>query len=159
RVYHRSGAPSPCCAGNRYPTDAEYRRRWVRPPPARASSSRVRRPRRVFPGSVRCADGAPRLDVCPFGLEALGDQESQLECMAGIEARIAMRVVAIGQADIADRLGAAGAFGDVLARHLEMHAAGMRAFGTMRREEGAHLAKHAVERPRLVAGRRLDRVA
>src|SRR5262245_13670142 len=100
----------------------------------------------MFPGSVRCADGAPRLDVRPLGLQALGDQESQLERLAAVEARIAMRVVAVGQAHVADRLGATRAFCDVLTRHLEMHATGMRALGAVGREEGAHLGQHAIER-------------
>src|SRR5439155_24769402 len=49
--------------------------------------------------------------------------------------------------------------GDVLAGHLAMDAAGMGTLGAMHGEEGAHLGEDAVERPRLVAGRRLDRVA
>src|SRR5690348_15515416 len=69
------------------------------------------------------ADGSPCLDIRPLGLQAFRDQESQLERLARIQPRIAMRVVAVGQCRVADRLGTAGAFGDVLPRHLEMHAA------------------------------------
>ena len=55
--------------------------------------------------------------------------------------------------------GAAGAFGDVLPGHLQMHAAGIGAFGLMHLEEAAHLFQDQVERPRLVAARRRDGVA
>ena len=69
-----------------------------------------------------------------------------------------MRVVAVLQILVPDRARAAGAFGDVLAGHLDVDAARMRALGAMHLEEALHLAQDAVEGPRLVAGRR-DRVA
>ena len=57
------------------------------------------------------------------------------------------------------RADAAGAFGDVLAGHLHVDAAGMGAFRLMHRHETPHLAQDRIEGPRLVARCRLDRVA
>src|SRR3546814_11256040 len=62
-----------------------------------------------------------------------------------------MRVVAIGEALLGHRHRAAGAFGDVLPRHLGVDAARDRALGAMHREEAAYLGQDPVERPRLVA--------
>src|SRR5687768_585630 len=84
-------------------------------------------------------------------LQLLGDQEGELQRLAGVEARIAVGVVAVGEAVLGHRLGAADALGHVLAGHLEMHAAGMGAFGAMHREEALHLGEDAVERAGLVA--------
>src|SRR5438105_2699070 len=88
-----------------------------------------------------------RLD-CPFGLEQLGQQESKLDRLLGIETRVAQRVIAVIQILIADRARATGTFGDVLAGHLQMYAAAMRALGGMDREEDFHFLQDAVERPR-----------
>src|SRR3546814_17825626 len=76
---------------------------------------------------------------------------SDLEALARVEARVAMRVVAIGEALLGHRHRAAGAFGDVLPRHLGVDAARDRALGAMHREEAAYLGQAPVERPRLVA--------
>ena len=62
-----------------------------------------------------------------------------------------MGVVAVVQILGGNGAGAAGAFGDVLAGHLDMDAAGMRALGAVHLEEGLHLLQDVVERPRLVA--------
>ena len=86
-----------------------------------------------------------------LALQRLGDQEGELERLAGVEPRVAMGVVAVGERGFGDRLGAADAFGDVLAGHLEMHAAGIAALGRVDREEAAHLVEDAVEGARLVA--------
>ena len=48
-----------------------------------------------------------------------------------------MGVVAVAEIGLGDRLGAADAFGDVLAGHLDMDAAGMGAFGPMDVEEAS----------------------
>ena len=69
-----------------------------------------------------------------------------------------MGVIAVLQVFRGDGAGAAGAFGDVLAGHLDMDAARMRALGAMHLEEGLHFLEDAVEWSRLIAGR-LDRVA
>src|SRR5215468_10271332 len=46
----------------------------------------------------------------PFALHRLGDLEGELQGLAGVEARVAMRVVAVGERGFADRLRAADAF-------------------------------------------------
>ena len=92
-------------------------------------------------------------------LEQLGQQEREIDRLLGIEPRIADRVIAVVEIGFRDGAGAAGAFGDVLPGHLQMHAAGIGAFGLMHFEEAAHLLQDQVERPGLVAGRRGDGVA
>src|SRR5882672_8319503 len=74
-------------------------------------------------------------------LQTLGQQESQFERLAGVEAGVAVGVVAVAQLVVGDGLGAADAFGDVLAGHLEMHAAGIGAFRLVHSEERLHLAE------------------
>src|SRR6266849_704201 len=90
----------------------------------------------------------PRL---PFLLQQLGEQEGEIDRLLRVEPRIAERVVAVVQVLVGDGARAAGALGDVLARHLEMHAPRIGAFGRVDREEGLHLLQDAIERPRLVA--------
>src|SRR3546814_9191538 len=70
-----------------------------------------------------------------------------------------MRVIAVGEPRLGDRLGAADALGHVLAGHLEMHAARVRAFGAMHREEAPHLGQDRVDGTGLEAVRGLYRVA
>src|SRR6185437_6149700 len=60
---------------------------------------------------------------------------------------------------VGDLAHAAGALGDVLAGHLQMHTAGIGAFGLMHLEEAAHFLDDEIEGPRLVATRRGDGVA
>src|SRR6185437_5164849 len=83
----------------------------------------------------------------------------KLERLARIEARSAMRMIAIAERRFGDRLRAADAFGDVLAGHLEMDAARIAAFGRMDGEEAFDLAQDLIDQPRLVAGGRGDGVA
>src|SRR6266566_4282016 len=90
--------------------------------------------------------------------EVLGDQEGQIESLAGIEAGVAMGVVAVGEILLGNLLRAAQTFGDVLAGQLQMDAARMRAFGAMDLEKAADLFEHAVEGSRLVAGGGFDGV-
>src|SRR3954471_15522109 len=73
-----------------------------------------------------------------FLLQQFGDQESHVDGLFGVEAGIADRVIAVVEVLVGDGACAADAFGDVLAGHLEMHAAGMGAFGGMDREERLH---------------------
>src|SRR5258707_8177014 len=84
-----------------------------------------------------------------LGLELLGEQEGQLERLAGIEPGIALRLVALGEIVDGDVDGSADALGHFLAGHLEMDAAGMTAFGAMDGEEVLPLAQDGVQ----VAGR------
>src|SRR5690242_16165234 len=102
------------------------------------------------------------ITVLPAALllaQLLRDEESKLERLAGIEARVAMGMVAIVEIIVGDGHGAAGAFGHVLARHLDMNAAGMGAFGLMHAHEALHLGEDHVERAGLEARGRLDGVA
>src|SRR5262249_16318515 len=89
----------------------------------------------------------------PLVLEQLGEQESEVDRLLGVEARIAERVVAVVQILVRDGARAAGALGDVLAGQLEVHAVRICPLPAMRREEALHLLQNAVERARLVAGR------
>ena len=102
---------------------------------------------------------APSVDAGARLAQPFGDEEGELKGLAAVQPRIAMRVIAVAERLLGDRLGAAGAFGDVLPGHLEMHAAGVRSFTAMDRHEGAHLAQYAVERTGFVTGGRFDRVA
>ena len=70
-----------------------------------------------------------------------------------------MGVVAVGQVALGDRPRAADAFGDVLAGHLEVDAAGIDALGLCDLDEALHLGQDAVERPGLVAVAGGERVA
>src|SRR6202171_4209179 len=81
-------------------------------------------------------------------LEQFGDQERHIDRLLGIEAGIADRVIAVVEILVGDGARAADAFGDVLAGHFQVHAAGMGAFRRMDGEERLHLGQHPVERPR-----------
>ena len=74
-------------------------------------------------------------------LSSSATQEGDLDRLLGVEARIAIGVIAVAEIGLRDRARAAGAFGDVLAGHFEMDAAGIGAFGVMHVEEGADLAR------------------
>src|SRR5438067_10118080 len=106
----------------------------------------------AMPITVRlsCGSGERRL-LHPLVADALGDQESQFQRLAGIEPRIAGGLVAVLQVDLFQSLRPAQTFGDVLPGHFEMHAAGMSAFGAMDGKESAHLFQHPLHRTGLVA--------
>src|SRR5262245_25180066 len=106
----------------------------------------------------RCGRHRRRL-ARAFLLEQFGDQEGHVDGLFGIETRVAGRVVAIAQVFMRDGARAAKTLGDVLPGHFEMNAASVGAFGGVHAEEGLHLGKDAVERPRLVAGVGSDGVA
>src|SRR5581483_1964427 len=92
-------------------------------------------------------------------LQQLGDQERHVDRLLGVETGIADRVIAVVEILVRDRSRAAEALGDIVAGHLQMHAAGIGALRRVDREEGTHLRQDAVERPRLVTRCRGDRVA
>src|SRR5215469_7190321 len=94
-----------------------------------------------------------------LGLELLGEQEGQFQRLAGVETRIALRLVALVQLVDRDLDRAAGALGDLLAGHLEVDAAGMRALGAVHGEELRDLAQDVVEVAGLLAVRGGDGVA
>src|SRR5882672_9932258 len=94
-----------------------------------------------------------------FLFQEFGDQERHVDRLLGVEAGIAYRVIAIAEILMGDGARAADAFGDVLAGHLEVNAAGMGALRRMDGEERLHLRQDAVERTGLVAGVGGDGVA
>src|SRR5262245_11089433 len=59
--------------------------------------------------------------------EHLGDEEGQLERLDAVEARVADRLVAVDQVDLAELLATADALGHVVAGELDVDAAGPRA--------------------------------
>ena len=79
--------------------------------------------------------------------------------MSRVQTRVAMGVIAGVEVHLGHVHRAAGAFGDILAGHLDMDAAAMRALGTVDGEEAAHFGEDALERTRLVAVGRLDDIA
>ena len=81
-------------------------------------------------------------------VEHVGQQEGQLDRLRRIKARVAVRVITIGQRRIGDGNGAAGAFRDVLAGHLDMNAAGVDAFRPAHLEEGLDLLANMPEEDR-----------
>src|ERR1700729_1275686 len=95
----------------------------------------------------------------PLDFKKIGDHEGHLDRLLRIEARIAKGVIPIMQIGFRNDAPPAGAFGDVLAGHLEMNSAGVDALGAAGGEEVAHFLGDAFSRPRLVAARGLDRIA
>ncbi len=91
--------------------------------------------------------------------EAFRQQESEFQRLARVQPRIATCVVTAGEVGFRDRLRAAQTLRHVLSRHLQMHAAGMAAFGRDAPRRSFSLLHHAVEGARLQAGGRLYRVA
>ena len=97
----------------------------------------------------------------PSGVPAqhLDDQEGELECLLGVEPRIARRLVAIRELAVRDHLRAPEAFRDVLASVLDVDAAGVRPKLLVNLEEPLDLIHDAVEVPCLVTAGRLLGVA
>src|SRR4051812_26999296 len=100
----------------------------------------------------------PNLTIALFP-EQLSQQEREIDGLLGIEPWIADRVIAVVEVGIRNGAGAAGAFGDILASHLQVHAAGVAALGCVDVEEAAHFLEDQLEGPRLVTARRGDGVA
>src|SRR4051812_16616347 len=92
-------------------------------------------------------------------MDFLGHEESKLEGLAGVEARVAIGVVAVRQSCLGDCRETADAFGDIVAGHLDMNAAGIGPHLAVNLEEVLHLAQDAVERTGLEACGSLDGVA
>ena len=67
--------------------------------------------------------------------DKLGYLKGQLQTLLGIKPGVAVGHVVFGQVLVEDLTAAAGAFGDIIAGHLEMDAAGHRAFGPVDLEE------------------------
>src|SRR5919112_258760 len=77
----------------------------------------------------------------------LRDEERQLQRLAGVQPRVAGRLVAAVEVLVGDLHGAAEALGDVLAGQLDVDAAWPRAQRAVDVEEAEHLVDDAVEVP------------
>ena len=102
-------------------------------------------------------------DLCRFVnaifFHAFGDQKGQLQRLVGIEARVAMGVIAGRQIGFLDAMSTARAFGDLLAGHLDMDAAGVSALGLVNIEKLTDLLHDVIERAGLVTRGGLHRIA
>src|ERR1019366_1822461 len=95
----------------------------------------------------------------PLPLQEFGDEKGHFNRLLGIEPWIAVGMVTIAQIGFRYGARAADTFGDILSSHFEMDAAGISALRPVDRKKRADLAHDLVERPRLVAPRRLDHIA
>ena len=129
------------------------------PSAAPARSSAHGRGRRANFRSIERASFGCRAPPGTLSLEQFGEEESNLDRLFGIQPRVAMGVIAVAEIERGNRPRAAGAFGDVLAGHFEMDAAGISSLGLMDLEEAAHFADDLVERPGLVTALRGHRIA
>src|SRR5688572_29591016 len=121
RFASQPGAAKPTGRGPRSSTStAVSASRRAVPSPAAAASGTPAAAVRTRTWGPTSDGGAARLQA---QVEHLGDQERELERLGGVEPRVAGGVVAVGQVLVADRPHPAGALGDVLARHFEMHPA------------------------------------
>src|SRR5450755_2172800 len=81
--------------------------------------------------------------------QKLSHPESQIEGLAGVEPGVAGGGVADVEVTFEDLLGAAQAFGHVVACELHVHTARPGAGGAMDGKERAQLAQDVIEAPRL----------
>src|SRR5215831_9718899 len=93
--------------------------------PARIATILANKQAKTFP--ARSRSGESRLRSEPGG----GRQRPRPGGALRLEPRVADRVVAILEVRVGNHAGTAGALGDVLAGHLQMHAAAMRSFGAV----------------------------
>ena len=98
--------------------------------------------RRVAPATSAISSRAPRTAAQVGGAagDQLGDAERQVEALAGVEPRVAHRLVAVVEVGVGDVVGAAEALGDVLAGELDVDAARPRALGPVGPDEAGDLA-------------------
>lgn len=92
------------------------------------------------------------------GVQLISHQEGKFDGLAGVEARIAVREVALFQITHGDIHEAPGALGDVLSRHLQVHTTRMSAHLLVHLEERHDLVANSFERSRLESVIRLDGV-
>ena len=86
--------------------------------------------------------------------DQLGRAEREVERLATVEPRVAHRLVAVVEVAVGDLVGAAEAFGDVLAGELDVDAARPRALGPVGTDEAVDLAHDRFEVARLATVRR-----
>ena len=87
------------------------------------------------------------------------DEERELQRLDPVEARVADRLVAVGEPGLAEQLAAADALGDVVAGELDVDPTRPGAERAVDVEEALHLLDHVVEVAGLVARGGLERVA
>src|ERR1700674_4188389 len=98
-------------------------------------------------------------DVAASAPRQSGDVECQVQRLAGVQARVAHRLVALLEVLVEDLFAAAEALGHVLVGELDVDAAGDDVGGLARREEPVELAEHVVEASGLVAAAVLEGIA
>ena len=81
------------------------------------------------------------------GFQLLGDEEGEFQRLLGIQPRVAEGLVAVAEIVLREAARAADAFGDVLAGHFHMRAAGDGALRRVEVEEGFQLGDDVVEAP------------
>src|SRR5690606_30941520 len=96
---------------------------------------------------MEISSGSRLAALCQLVVEHLGKQESQFEALRGVEARVAMGVVAIREALLGHRDRAARALRHILPGHLGVDTTAEAAFRAMHGEEAANFRKDALERP------------
>ena len=107
----------------------------------------------------RATPRRPTTGAGAAALQLLGDQERQLQRLFRVQPRVAEGLVALGQVRLGQPVRAADALGDVLAGHLDVHAARPGALGRVDVEEAAHLRQDVVEPAGLHVVRHRDGVA
>ena len=90
-----------------------------------------------------CFTSGGRLSAVPF--QAVGNQESKLQRLISIEARIAISVVTVRQVGLRNFPRTTDTLSYVFARHLQMHTARMGSFGAVNIEESLDLLQNEVE--------------
>src|SRR5690348_13466689 len=81
------------------------------------------------------------------------DEHGHLECLFVVESRIHRRLVRARKIRVREAAGTARAFGDVLARELDVYATKERAIGLVNLEREFELAKNVLEAARLESTR------
>src|SRR3954470_21536175 len=88
----------------------------------------------------------------PGGAQHLGHLERKIQALAGIEPRVAHRLVAVVELAVEDLVGATHAFGDVVAGQFDVDAAGPCALGLVGADEPTDLGADVIEVAGLAAG-------
>src|SRR5258708_38520938 len=113
----------------------------------------------ALPGLNRGRCGQRQTPAKTFFLQKLGKQKRKLDRLLGVQSWVAEGVVAIVEVFFADGAGPAGTFRHILAGHLQVDAACVRALRELNGEKRLDLGQDAIKRPGLVAGTGRDGVA
>src|SRR5262245_52375075 len=132
------------------------------PTPPRRAASATDAPMRPVPTTARrptlTRASSPHRPRGSCGPHQLGDAEREVERLPRVEPGVAERLVPVVELVLRDRLGAAEALRHVLPGDLEVDAARPAPDLAVRLEEALDLPQDVVEPPRLVPGRRRERV-